>query len=150
MKIMLIPRSDGLLEPMTERGIEAVKAMDKKPNAADFQTSTRSSLQNQYLNGWVYPQLVNALNAGGYVQNGKTFTRDRLHAIFQFKFLVKEEIETKGGLVYLFQSTAKMSKKRFCEYIDEQIRPFMINDFQIDIPDPRMGDWAEAYRLINK
>jgi len=154
-EIALYGRTDGLFEPRTDKGIEISKKNAGKLVIGSLEVVGRSKLQNRYLNGWVYTkQIVKKLNDSGQSINGVPWTRDILHAVFQDQFLVKFECVVEGrdmGIdVKVYESTAAMSKKRFTEYINEQITPFVWEMWEISIDDPREGYWREVMREIER
>lgn len=147
----LYARSDGLFEPRSTKALEFVKTNAPKLFIADIASNTRSQLQNRYLNGWVYTkQICNKLNDAGITIKGIPWTRDILHAVMQEKFLVKFEMEVEGIDVKVYYSTANMSPKRFGKYIDEEIKPYVLDAFEITIDDPRDGFYAELMREIKR
>ncbi len=118
---------------------------------ADISHNTRSALQNRFLNGWIYTkQLAKKLEESGQTINGIPWTRDTLHAAFQDLFLVKFEYLFMGRHKKVYESTADMSKKRFSEYIDTQVRPFSSSTWGIEIEDPREGYWLELAKEMRK
>ncbi len=152
MEMALYPRTDGLLEPRTTRAMEWIK--QQCPGTVivgRFVDNVRSDLQNRYLNGWIYKQACRALNEAGYSIRGMTFTRARLHAMCQQLFLVVEEVPLASGRIsYIYESTASMSTKRFCEY-GEEVKNWLHQDFGISVPDPKdPGDqyYIELHRQI--
>ena len=147
----LYARSDGLLEPRAEKSVEFVKANAGRMIIADIAADTRSSLQNRYLNGWIYTkQIVAKLNDSGQLLNGMPWTRDTIHSAFQDCFLVKQEYLLKGRHIKVYESTATMSKKRFCEYTKEQITPFCWDMWQIHIEEPLNGYWLEVMKEMQR
>jgi hypothetical protein len=150
MDMALYTRADGLLEPRNDRGVDLVRK--QKPGTlwiGRFVDNVRSDLQNRYLNGWVYKQTCEMLNDAGYTIRGFHFTRNRLHAMCQVQFLVVEEIPLGDGTIsYIFESTAQMSRKRFCKYIDGQFKPWILNDYGISIPEPDDDYYRELHREI--
>lgn len=144
-------RADGLLEPRAEKSVEFVKTNAGKMIIADVAADTRSSLQNRYLNGWIYTkQIVAKLNESGQLLNGVPWTRDTIHSAFQDCFLVKQEYLLKGRHIKVYESTATMSKKRFCEYTKEQITPFCWDMWQIHIEEPINGYWLEVMKEMER
>lgn len=143
-------RSDGLLEPRSLRAIEWVKSQNPgQMIIADIAADARSGLQNRFLNGWVYTkQLAGKLQESGQTINGMSWTRDSIHAAMQDCFLVKQEFLLNGRHHKVYESTATMSKKRFCEYIDNQIKPFWFDGFGITIDNPRDDYWLNVYEEI--
>lgn len=150
MDIAVYPRTDGLLEPRNNRALDWVKKQDPRlVMVGRFVDNVRTDLQNRYLNGWVYKQACQMLNDAGHSIKGFLFTRNRLHAMCQIMFLVEEEVPMPDGSVtYIFESTAKMSRKRFCEYVDEELKPWLLNDYGIAIPDPQDDFYRELHRDI--
>ena len=106
----------------------------------------RSPAQNRYLNGWVYPELVKVLAEAGIIipcDDGTEipYTRDILHSYtLAIRFRVKSSWTVKGIKFYDFESTAKMKKARFTEYI-EQIECFSHQYWGVTIPHPSEGYW---------
>lgn len=147
----LYARDDGMLEPRAEKSVEFVKSNAGNLIIADIASDTRSSLQNRYLNGWVYTkQIVGKLNEAGITLNGLPWTRDTIHSAFQDCFLVKQEFLLNGRHIKVYESTATMSKKRFCEYTKEQITPFCWGMWKIHIHEPLNGYWREVLSEINR
>ena len=79
---------------------------------------------------------------------GAIWTRNVIHGVMQDLFLVKEEFLLNGRHVKVYESTADMSRKRFCQYNDAQVRPFVSSMWQIEIEAPREGFWMEVYQEI--
>lgn len=147
----LYARDDGLLEPRSQKSIDFVKENAGKLIIADIASDTRSSLQNRYLNGWIYAkQIVGHLNESGITLNGAPWTRDTIHSAFQDCFLVKQEYLLNGRHIKVYESTADMSKKRFNEYTKKQITPFCWDMWQIHIHEPPSGYWREVLAEINR
>lgn len=148
----LYARADGMLEPRAAKSVEFIKANAGKMIIADIAHDTRSSLQNRYLNGWIYvKQICEKLTQAGIMSPaGGPWTRDSIHAAFQDCFLVKSEYLLKGRHIKVYESTATMSKKRFCEYTKEQIEPFVLDMWEIRIEDPREGYWLEVMREMQR
>jgi hypothetical protein len=114
----------------------------------NFTGDRRTALQNRFLNGWIYAQAVNLLNDAGHSIHGHPFTRNRIHTIMQEEFLVVDEFEFKGQIKKVYESTADMSTKRFCEYVDQQIKPFLLMQWEIDVPHPKSDLFLELYHEI--
>ncbi len=147
----LYARADGLLEPRAEKSLEFVKGNSGRMIIANIAQDTRSSLQNRYLNGWIYTkQLARKLEESGQTVNGIPWTRDTLHAVFQNLFLVKYECLFMGSHQKVYESTADMSKKRFTEYINNQVRPFSSSTWGIEIADPNEGYWLEVKKEMER
>lgn len=148
MEIALYPRTDGLLEPRNDRALEWVKKQDcGLVILATINADTRTTLQQRYQWGWVYKNACEMLNDAGHTINGFIFTKDRLHAMCQQLFLVIGEIPLGDGRVaYEYESTASMSKKRFSEFINEQVKPWLIQDYEIYLPEPEDGFYRELAR----
>jgi hypothetical protein len=148
--VALYARADGLYEPRHPKAIEICKANAGNMVIADIAANTRSALQNRYLNGWIYTKQICAkLNEAGILNPvGAIWTRNVLHAMFQEAFLVKEEFLHKGRHIKIYESTADMSRKRFCEYTKEQIAPLVHSYWEIHIDDPKDGFYQELYREI--
>ncbi len=148
--VALYARADGLYEPRHPKAIEICKSNAGRMVIADIAADTRSSLQNRYLNGWVYSkQICNKLNDAGIMTPvNSIWTRDMIHSVMQDQFLVKFEFLQAGRHIKVYESTADMSRKRFCQYIDAQIKPLVGSMWQIEIDDPREGFWLEVYQEI--
>jgi len=146
----LYARPDGTLAPRSKKSIDFVVANAGRIIVADISADVRTALQNRYLNGWVYDkQICKKLNdAGIAMPSGGLWTRDAIHAAMQECFLLKCEYLLKGRHVKVFESTAKMSRKRFCEYINEQISPFVRELWGIEIEEPRDSFYAEILAEI--
>lgn len=147
----LYARSDGLLEPRANKSIDFVKENAGRMMIADISANIRTSLQNRYLNGWVYTkQICDKLNEAGIMNPvGAMWTRNTIHAVMQDSFLLKEEFIFQGKHTKIYESTADMSRKRFTNYIKEQITPYVYSLWEIHIEDPREGYWLEILNEIN-
>jgi hypothetical protein len=114
---------------------------------------SRSDLQNRYLNGWIYKELSKALDDAGIVipcDDGTEipYTRDILHDhTMAVRFRVVKSWTVKGSTYYEFESTAKMSKKRFRDYIDEVVN-FSKQYWGVDIPQPQDNYYAQILKQI--
>lgn len=148
MEIALYPRADGLLEPRNSRAIEWVKKQDYGlVILASINADTRTVLQQRYQWGWVYKKACEMLNEAGYTIKGFSYTKDRFHAMCQQLFLITEEIPLgNGGVAYTYESTASMTKKRFSEFINEQVKPWLRQDYGIDLPEPEDDFYRELAR----
>lgn len=146
----LYARADGLFEPRAKKSIDFVKSNAGKMVVVDISHNVRTALQNRYLNGWVYThQICRKLNEAGILNPvGAIWTRDVIHALMQEMFLVKFEFLSAGKHIKVFESTADMSRKRLCNYIDDEIKPFASSMWEIEIEDPRDGYWQELYNEI--
>jgi len=117
----------------------AVRVEPYKPN--------RSDCQNRFLWGWVYKNLAEQLAAAGIVipcDDGTEipYTSEVLHEwVFGKKYRVQAEHTIKGRTQYQFESTAKMNKARFSEYI-QQVRDFAFQYWGITIPEPTDRYWS--------
>jgi hypothetical protein len=148
-QICLYTRADGLLEPRSQRAWNFFQK--QQPGTlliGNFASDRRTTLQNNYLNGWVYKTAVMQLNDAGHSIHGHPFTRDRLHAIMQEAFLVADEFEFDGVIKKVYESTAEMSRTRFIEYVDEQLKPFLLAQWEIDVPNPKDDFYVELHREI--
>lgn len=150
--VALYARADGLYEPRHPKAIDICKANAGRMVIASITTEPRTSLQNRFLNGWIYTrQICQKLNDAGIMAPcGSIWTRDIIHAVMQDMFLVKFEFLQNGRHVKVYESTADMSRKRFCQYIDAQIRPLVSSLWQIEIENPRDGFYFELYTELNK
>src|SRR5690554_6116232 len=145
MQLVLVPRSDGLMEPVSDRAAAFIKSQPAVPSVWMHQKDKRTDKQNNYLNGYYYRTACELLNDAGHSIAGFAFTRNRLHVMCQQMFLVQEEIPLPDGASgYLYESTTRMSKKRFTEYVDEQVAPWLLNDYGISVPPPV----DEYYRML--
>jgi len=97
-------------------------------------------------------QIVKKLGDAGITLHGMPWTKDTLHAAFQNAFLIECEFEFNGLDQKVYESTANMGKKRFAEYIDEQIKPFVYELWNIHIDEPSHDDefWREVLREIKR
>lgn len=149
MQLILAPRSDGLLEPISDEALRFIKSQPPKPCVWELMRDRRTDNQNRYLNGWFYRKACELLNEAGYTVGGFTWTRDRLHTVCQQLFLVVEELPlTDGRISYRYESTAKMSKKRLTDYIDNQVSPWLLNDYEIAVPPPADEYYTALYREL--
>lgn len=152
-EIMLYARADGMYEPRSEKGLEYTKKHAGKLFVLHVTENPRTLLQNRYLNGWIYTrQICGKLNdAGITTPAGSEWTRDVIHAVMQDCFLVEAEFLLKGRHHKIFESTASMSTKRFCEYCEE-ISNFAHSMWGIVIDEPNRGDdvWYEMWANIKK
>lgn len=151
-QVALYATPEGNFQPRHPKAVELCKANAGKLFVVDIAADVRTSLQNRYLNGWVYTkQICQKLNDAGITNPvGGMWTRDMIHAVMQESFLVKFEFLQNGRHIKVFESTADMSRKRFCKYVDEQIKPFVSSMWCIEIEDPREGFWMEVYSEIMK
>ena len=144
MKLVLCKRSDGLFEAADNDTIEVLSAVG---TSCVFTTSglknlDRSASQNAYLWGWLYRHVASALHDSGQVitcDDGTEipFTADILHDwVFADRFRVSGVAMYRGKEKKLYESTSKMTKKRFGEYV-EQIKQFSIQYWGIHIPETR-------------
>jgi len=117
----------------------------KELSVVDYKQG-RSRAQNRYLNGWIYPQLVQVLAEAGIViacDDGTEipYTRDILHEhTFARRFKVLRSWQVKGQRFYEFESTAKMKKARFTAHIEE-IENFCVQYWGVTIPHPSDEYW---------
>lgn len=149
-EIALYGREDGLFEPRTDKGLEFVKDRAGKMVLAKISANTRSDLQNRYLWGWVYyNQICRKLKDAGITVNGFPWTKDTLHAAFQSCFLIENTFYFADKVNIVFESTSKMSSKRFTEYLKD-IKEFVFDTWEITIDDPRDGMWLEIMREIQR
>ncbi|WP_339898253.1 hypothetical protein [uncultured Gilvimarinus sp.] len=133
------------MEPVSDQAMALIKSQPPVPTVWMAQKDKRTDKQNNYLNGYYYRKACELLNDAGHNIAGFSFTRDRLHAMCQQMFLVVEEVPLPGGKIsYLFESTTKMNKARFTEYVDEQVAPWLLNDYEISVPPPV----DEYYRML--
>jgi len=138
-------------------------------NASKFDNSTpkeliiseykfkRTTQQNKALWGWYYKFLSDALEAGGLCVTDDDgceypYTQELLHEMFRNMYLVKQTITRQGKTRKLYWSTTKLNKSgedpmkpTFSEYLDK-IKNFARDYWQIDIPDPVSGYWAEIVK----
>lgn len=148
MMMALYTRADGLLEPRNNRAWEWVKKQAAGALViANIAADRRSSLQNRFLNGWIYKNAVGGLNDAGHSISGQPWTRDRFHAAMQSCFLVIDEFELNGETHHVYESTADMSSKRFCEYVD-QVKGFVYDSWGVTIPDPEDDFYRELMQEI--
>lgn len=147
----LYAREDGLLEPRADKSIAFVKENAGRMLIADISANIRTSLQNRYLNGWVYThQICKKLNDAGITNPvGGIWTRNVIHGVMQESFLLKEEFIFNGKHTKIFESTADMSRARFADYIKNQIEPLVYSFWEIHIDDPKTGYWLEILNEIN-
>jgi hypothetical protein len=152
-EMALYPRADGLLEPRADKSVAWIKEQAKVGRliVVDVAIDTRSSLQNRYLNGWIYSkQVCKKLHESGITMpGGMQWTRDSFHAAMQDCFLVKHEYLFQGKHIKVYESTADMSKKRFSEYC-QQVTEFVYSAWEIRVEDPRENYWAEILKEIRK
>lgn len=148
--VALYARADGLFEPRHPKAQELCRSNAGKLFIADISANTRSSLQNRYLNGWVYTnQICEKLNDAGIMNPvGAIWTRNVIHGVMQDSFLVLEEFLLNGKHIKIYESTSTMSRKRFCQYKDAQIQPLVSSMWQIEIEEPRDGFYLEVYQEI--
>ena len=150
-EMALYPRADGLLEPRAQKAIDFVKSKAGGMIVVDVAIDTRSSLQNRFLNGWIYTKQVcdKLKEAGIAMPGGAPWTRDSFHAAMQDCFLVKSEFLLNGRHHKVYESTASMSKKRFSEYC-QQITEFVFDMWEIRVEDPREGYWRELMEEMRR
>jgi hypothetical protein len=144
----LYARDDGLLEPRAQKSVAFVKSNAGKLIIADISANTRTSLQNRFLNGWIYTkQIADKLNNAGLSLGGSPWARNSVHAAMQSCFLVKETFLMFGIEHTIYESTADMSKARFTEYI-KQVSDFVYGQWEITVEDPKEGYWLEIYNEV--
>ena len=144
MKLILCKRSDGLLEPADNDTIEVLRSVGSSCvfTTEGLKNLDRSALQNAYLWGWAYRNLAADLHNSGRVitcDDGTEipFTKDILHDwVFADRFRVSGVAMFRGKEKKLYESTAKMSKARFTEYV-EQIKQFSIQYWGVHIPETK-------------
>lgn len=110
----------------------------------------RSELQNKYLFGWVYRQLVSSLQEAGICirTNGGDipWTKDTLHEVFKIKFLLESAIESRGGkTLHIYKSTTALNKKEFSEFV-QNVKNLSRDFWGIDIPEPPAKSIYDAWR----
>lgn len=147
---MLYARHDGLYEPRHPKAIEICKANAGKGVIANINSDFRTSLQNRYLNGWIYTkQICRKLNEAGITNPvGAIWTRNNIHAVMQESFLILEEFLLNGKHIKVYESTADMSRKRLTEYVNDEIKPLCSSMWNIEIDDPREGFYLDLYNEI--
>ena len=150
-KMALTANVDGTLKPKAKKALDFVVANAGRMIIAEISADVRTALQNRYLNGWVYTrQICDKLNEAGITMpGGGLWTRDAIHAAMQECFLMTHEYLLKGKHVKVFESTASMSRKRFREYVDDQIAPFVRELWNIEIEEPQDGFYSELLAEIN-
>lgn len=149
-EVSLYARADGLFEPRHPKAIDLCKLHAGKMFIVNIAADPRTSLQNRFLNGWVYTkQICKKLNDAGITNPvGALWTRDVIHAVMKDIFLVQEEFLFNGTHTKVYESTADMSRARFTEYINEQVRPFVSSMWGIEVEDPREGLFMSIYMEI--
>lgn len=132
--------------------INAITPSQKKPFCIHIGEwkETRTQKQNRYLWGWVYSNIAQQLNDSGQViqcREGREmeWTKDLLHEAFKM-YRKLPPLETLKGEVEMYESTAKMSKKRFSEFL-EDVRKACWGWWEIEIPEP-VGIWCEYHKDI--
>lgn len=156
MKIALRARTDGLLEPNSDRGLDWVQ---RQPPGAlitlEAPKDARSDAQNRYMWGWLYKNAVSLINDAGYMVSGPTggipWTKDTFHAAMRECFLVESECRCNavGRDLKIYKSTTKLTPLEFSEYI-EDIKQFCYGTFDISIPDPNEGYWLEVFKELER
>ncbi|WP_299940898.1 recombination protein NinB [uncultured Microbulbifer sp.] len=116
--------------------------------------ATRSTLQNRFLWGWVYSEISRQLDEAGIVipcDDGTEhpYTKDVLHEVFKQKFLAIGSIEAKGKSIILYGSTAKLTKKKFSEYL-ENVRRFAFDFWGITVVDPYVGQYKAIWGELSR
>lgn len=91
----------------------------------------RSSSQNKYLWGIVYPLLLKGLNENGYDLVGVEQVHDFCKKVFSDRFVNKHS----GEIINIPDSTRDMDTKTFSTYI-QVTREWAAEYLSIDIPDP--------------
>lgn len=123
--------------------IHALAVSEDHPYAVEIKPykPKRTDLQNRFLWGWVYGQLVQQLEDRGVVIRCEDdreipYTKDILHEIFKTKFLCKANITTKkGNQLILYYSTTELTTKQFSDYV-EKIKQLAFQFWNIEIPEP--------------
>ena len=118
----------------------------------------RNQLQNRYLWGWLYKNIVQQLEDAGIViplDDGREYpyTADMLHEIFKETFLCYDTIVHKGKERKLCYSTTQLLRKAkqgeeqrsFRNYVT-QIKQFVHQMWAIDIP----PTWNEDFRSLER
>lgn len=151
--VFYVPRTEQQLEIV----IDAVKSIDvnaERPKSVQIKDwdETRTQRQNRYLWGWIYAEIVRQLNESGQLitkADGQEmeWTKDILHEALAETFLRLPPIETKRGEIKLRESTAKLSKQKFGEYL-ENIERACVGWWNIRIAPPQAGVWHEYYKSI--
>lgn len=104
----------------------------------------RSSLQNAFLWGWIYAEIVRHLADAGIVLNcddgEHPYTADILHEIFKQKFLAIGCLEAKGRSLTLYKSTTDLNTAQFSEFV-ENVRGFVYQFWNITVADPVSGHY---------
>lgn len=133
-------------EKAKEHAIKAINRIDvsaKEPIAIHVERkgAKRTKMQNSYLWGWVYAQIVLALKNGGIsipLKDGGEYPYDAdiLHQIFKRKFLAAGTVVAKNGSELVIErSTTDLSKKEFSDYV-RSIDEFCHEFWHITIPAP--------------
>lgn len=113
----------------------------------------RTKLQNRYLFGWVYRQIVDFLDDSGIVirtMNGGDlpYTKEILHEIMREKYLVIGEIAAHNGkILKVHQSSANLKKKPFAEFVDN-VKKFASQFWACEVADPHQGMWLSIYNDV--
>ena len=150
-ELFLYARHDGLWEPRSEKALEFTKKNAGGAAVLNVSDDLRTSLQNRYLNGWIYTkQICNKLNDAGITTPiGSIWTRNTIHAVMQDQFLVQEEFLLNGRHHKVFESTASMGRKRFAEYCG-QVSELVYSIWEIMIEEPRAEQDATYYEMLSQ
>ena len=133
-KAVFFCREDGLLECRSPKQAGWVIANAGKPVAVSLSSDPRSDIQNRYYWGWIIKNQVNYLTESGISLRGIPYTKDLLHAMYRELFLIDSSTVINGKEVKIYKSTTDMSKKRFIEYIDNEIQPWFNSAFGYIVP----------------
>lgn len=94
-------------------------------------TNKRSTPQNRYYFGIVVPMI-----RAGFIDLGHELTKDETHEFLKARFNSKQVVnEDTGEAIEIPQSTTRLSKTDFMEYI-EKIQRFAATYLNMVIPDP--------------
>ena len=152
MKIALRARTDGLLEPNSDRGVDWVQS--QPPGALitlEAPKDARSDAQNRYMWGWVYANAVKLSNEAGYTIQGHMWTKDLAHAAMRECFLIESELWCEDIKQYLrvYKSTSQLSPVEFSNYI-QNVKEWFYTNYDVSIPDPNEGYWLEVFRELER
>ena len=139
--------------------LDSVRPDAEKPVAIQIVTDgdNRTKLQNSYLWGWLYKNIVEQLEEAGIqipLEDGTKYPYDKdiLHDIFGRKFRTVGTLVAKNGSeMPLIKSTTKMGKKEFGEYCDN-VEKFAHEFWGITIPPSRgiYRDYEDILRGRNE
>lgn len=127
----IISIENGVLQNPKEL-VKAFKSLKNGRYLAEINSyNKRSNQQNRYYFGLVVPMIQKSINDLGH-----DFTKEEIHEWLKDKFNLKEVVNfNTGEYDYIPQSTTRLNKSDFSEYVDK-IQRFAAEFLTLEIPDP--------------